>query len=137
MRVERWFMYSLDQLGVAYRRRMQIVAIIVSITVATMLNLDSAAITNALWVNPTIREVIVAQANQVQELTQQNPSSNIKDTLDQLSALSLPIGWSADNLPNSASGWVAKIAGLLISGIAGAQAASYWYDLMRKLLSRN
>ncbi len=157
-RVEGWFNNSMDRLGGAYKRRMQIVAIVTGIIVAVALNVDSAAIVKALWTDPVVRQAVVAQANQASIVNQQNnptPEPNqtpvpgtqtsqtpadikkIAENVSSLSELSLPIGWSKDNLPKDASGWGVKIVGLLISGMAAAQGAPYWFDLMRKLLTRN
>lgn len=140
-RVEGWFNNSMDRLGGAYKRRMQIVAIVTGIIVAVALNVDSAAIVKSLWTDPVVRQAVVAQANQTQALPStsgQTPSvQDIAKNVSSLSELSLPIGWSKDNLPKDAGGWGAKVVGLLISGMAAAQGAPYWFDLMRKLLTRN
>jgi len=141
-RVESWFDDSMERLGGAYRRRMQIVAIIAGITIAAALNVDTGAIMTTLWKDPVLRQAVVAQASQVQEPTtqpgQQSPTAEeIAKNVENLSALSLPVGWSAKNTPTDANGWVAKIIGILLSGMAAAQGAPYWFDLMRKLLTRN
>ncbi len=139
-RVESWFNNSMDRLGGAYKRRIQLVAVIVGISVAAVLNVDSAAIATALWKDPAIRQAVVASASQMQEPTTQagqTPSvDEIAKNIASLSELSLPIGWSANNLPKDANGWGIKVIGILLSGMAGAQGAPYWFDLMRKLLSR-
>ena len=70
--------------------------------------------------------------------------------MDELNAFDLPIGWTfktadkdpktADDprdFPSSFSGWLAKIMGILLSGMAAAQGAPYWFDIMRKLVTRN
>jgi len=139
-RVESWFNNSMERLGGAYKRRMQIVAIVAGIIVAVALNVDSAAIASSLWKDPVVRQAVVAQASQMQEPNTQNgqaPSvDEIAKNVAALGELSLPIGWSKDNLPKDANGWGAKVIGLLVSGMAAAQGAPYWFDLMRKLLSR-
>jgi hypothetical protein len=176
VRVEGWFNNSMERLGGAFRRRMQIIAIITGITVSVVLNVDTAAIVNALWKDPVVRQAVVAQSNQAlianQQSTQtpepnqtplpnQTPAPNtqtsqtpdvkeIAKNIESLSELSLPIGWSfkvADQdpetpddpraFPSSFGGWVVKIVGLLLSGMAAAQGAPYWFDLMRKLVTRN
>lgn len=140
-RVESWFNNSMERLGGSYRRRTQIVGVIVGIAVAISINADTAAIASTLWRNPVLREALVTQASQLQasDVTpgQEAPSvEQIMQTADQLNVLSMPIGWSAKNIPSDAGGWVSKIFGLIVSGLAGAQGAPYWFDLMRKLLSR-
>src|SRR5215204_428119 len=162
MRVESWFNNSMERLTGAYRRRVQIVAIIAGISVSAVLNVDTGAITTTLWRDPLIRQAVVAQANQLpppettesiapNEQARQSASAEaIVKNMNDLKALSLPVGWSfktADTDPNtiddprdfpsSGGGWVAKILGILLSGMAAAQGAPYWFDLMRKLVTRN
>jgi hypothetical protein len=162
IRVESWFNNSMERLTGAYRRRVQIVAIIVGISIAAVLNVDTGAITTTLWRDPMIRQAVVTEANQLPppnttepgttgEQTTQPPSAEvIVQSMNDLNALSLPVGWSfktADTDPNtlddprdfpsSGGGWVAKILGILLSGMAAAQGAPYWFDLMRKLVTRN
>ena len=141
IRVESWFNDSMERLGGAYRRRMQIVGLIVGITVAAALNVDTGAIMTTLWKDPILRQAIVTQANQVQasDIQPGQPATveEIAKNAEKLNVLSLPIGWSAKNIPTTANGWVAKIVGILLSGMAAAQGAPYWFDIMRKLVTRN
>ena len=141
VRVESWFNDSMERLGGAYRRRMQIVGIIVGIAVAATLNVDTGAIINTLWRDPVLRQAIVTQASQVKETdvqSGQTPSiEEIAKNAEKLNVLSLPIGWSSKNIPTNTNGWVSKIIGILLSGMAAAQGAPYWFDIMRKLVTRN
>jgi hypothetical protein len=141
IRVESWFNDSMERLGGAYRRRMQIAGLIVGITIAAVLNVDTGAIMTTLWKDPILRQAIVTQASQVKESDiqpgQPATAEEIAKNAEKLNVLSLPIGWSAKNIPTDANGWVAKIVGILLSGMAAAQGAPYWFDLMRKLLTRN
>jgi len=142
IRVESWFNDSMERLGGAYRRRMQITGLIVGITVAAVLNVDTGAIMTTLWKDPILRQAIVTQANQVQasDIQPGETAPTVEDiakNAEKLNVLSLPIGWSAKNIPTTANGWVAKIVGILLSGMAAAQGAPYWFDIMRKLVTRN
>jgi hypothetical protein len=142
-RVESWFNNSMERLGGAYRRRVQIVALVAGIAVAGVLNVDSAAIASALWKDPALRQAVSAAASQLNEPGQTQTGATVEEKLadiassvDSLSVLSLPIGWSAENMPKDANGWGAKVIGIILSGMAGAQGAPYWFDLMKKLLNR-
>lgn len=142
VRVESWFNDSMERLGGAYRRRMQITGLIVGITVAAALNVDTGAIMTTLWKDPILRQAIVTQAGKLQESDIQPGETaptveEIAKNAEKLNVLSLPIGWSAKTIPTSANGWLAKIVGILLSGMAAAQGAPYWFDLMRKLVTRN
>jgi hypothetical protein len=142
LRVESWFNDSMERLGGAYKRRVQIIAIVVGIAISAILNVDTAAIVNTLWRDPAIRQAIVTEASQLPAPNTQQPgqpapsAQEILKNMDQLNALSLPIGWSSKNIPSDSNGWAVKIIGILLSGMAAAQGAPYWFDLMRKLLNR-
>jgi hypothetical protein len=144
-RVEGWFNDSMDRLGGAYRRRAQIAALVVGLSVAAALNVDTVAIVNTLWKDPFVRQALVVQAGQLQAPQAQPdeqpaPPPSVDEILknaEQLQLLSLPIGWTPENIPSDANGWATKFVGILLSGMAGAQGAPFWFDLMRKLLSRN
>jgi hypothetical protein len=136
-RIEGWFNDSMDRLGGAYKRRVQIVTFIVGILLATFLNADSIAILNKLWREPMLREALVLQASNMQlpaEGDQQTPTEAVPQYITQLNALSLPFGWGKENRPTTFSGWLQKGIGILLSGIAAAQGAPFWFDLMRKLV---
>ena len=139
-RVESWFNNSMERLGGAYKRRMQVVAIVIGITVAAALNVDTGAIVTSLWKDPAIRQAVVTQASQLQESDLQAGETpnyeEIAANVEKLTALSLPIGWNEKNIPTDGAGWGSKIIGILLSGMAAAQGAPYWFDMMRKLLSR-
>ena len=142
VRVESWFNDSMERLGGAYRRRMQITGLIVGISIAAVLNVDTGAIMSTLWKDPILRQAIVTQAGQLQKSDIQPGEAaptveEIAKNAEKLNVLSLPVGWSSKNIPTNANGWVAKIVGILLSGMAAAQGAPYWFDIMRKLVTRN
>src|SRR6185436_11579338 len=164
VRVEGWFNNSMERLGGAFRRRMQIIAIVTGILISAVLNVDTTAILTSLWQDPVVRQAVVAQANQSLMDNQQNnqtpvpnqtpepnqtPAPNAQTTdvkeiaknIESLSELSLPVGWSfrvADkdpktpddprDFPSSFGGWMVKLVGILLSGMAAAQGAPYWFD---------
>ncbi|MEP7136919.1 MAG: hypothetical protein ABI904_18490 [Chloroflexota bacterium] len=141
LRVESWFNNSMERLTGSYRRRIQIVGIVVGIVVSAAFNVDSLAIINALWKDPVVRQAVVLQADKLPapdtQSTQTPSIEDIAKNVTQLNVLSLPVGWSSKNIPTNAGGWAGKFFGILLSGMAAAQGAPYWFDLMRKLISRN
>jgi hypothetical protein len=136
-RIESWFNDSMDRLSGAYKRRVQIVTIIVGIALAFLVNADMFAIIDKLWKDPLIRGALVAQASNFElpaQGEQQTPADTISEYTDQLNSFSLPLGWGEENIPATPSAWPPKILGILLSGIAAAQGAPFWFDLMRKLV---
>ncbi len=137
-RVESWFNDSMDRLSGAYKRKAQAASLLIGVVLAAALNADSLAIANKLWSDPLVREALVAQADQFQlpqEQQSQDPQAAAAAYIGKLQGLSVPLGWTPDNMPGDANGWFLKIGGLIVSGIAAAQGAPFWFDMMRKLLS--
>jgi hypothetical protein len=152
-RVETWFDDAMNRLGGAYKRKAQLTSLIIGIALALGLNADALAIANKLWTEPLVREAVVAQANAFQlpaDQTGQTSEQKTTEYINQLQGLSLPIGWTPDNVPakqiKDAKGvtkdntdypnqWVLKLAGILLSGVAAAQGAPFWFDIMRKLIN--
>ncbi len=147
-RIEGWFDNAMDRLSGAYRRRMQVLALVAGILIAAVLNADSAAIATKLWTDPILRQAVAQAAqNEVNQQTQAGQAPNTQQIISNLQGLSIPLGWSADNVPsirnadgtenkNYTGNWLMKIGGILITGVAAAQGAPFWFDLMRKLLNR-
>ena len=55
--------------------------------------------------------------------------ATIKQNVDQLSKLGLPLGWST--LPEDATGWIKKVIGLLITTLAVSLGAPFWFDVLK------
>jgi len=141
-RVESWFNNSMERLSGSFRRNAQVTALIVGILISIMVNADTIAIANTLWKDPLIRESLVLQASLMEAPTQQGGDTPIsQDTIEasvqELQELPIPIGWSEETKPTNTVGWLIKIVGIIISGVAAAQGAPYWFDLMKKLLNRD
>jgi hypothetical protein len=59
---ETWFNETMATLSGWYKRRAQIIGIIIGVVVAVVFNVDSVVIANTLWREPTLRQAVVAQA---------------------------------------------------------------------------
>jgi hypothetical protein len=47
----------------------------------------------------------------------------------------LPLCNRIVNLPTDLNGWLAKILGVLITGLAAAQGAPFWFDILKKFIN--
>ena len=145
-RMEGWFNDGMERLVGAYKRRVQIMAVIAGMLIAVVLNADSIAIVDKLWTDPLVRDALVASAAQSvvdadasntgtgsessetpattpDTATTEAPTRNeVTANVQKLEELSIPLGWSQENIPADTNGWLVKICGLLVSGAAAAQA---------------
>jgi hypothetical protein len=104
--IEKWYDDSMDRVSGVFKRYSQTMALIIGFLVALMLNIDSINLTLYLWRDPSVRQVLAAQATQYQ-LSQQNgqnnPEQSIQSLNDQLSELNLPIGWGINEIQAATS----------------------------------
>lgn len=100
--VETWFNEAMDRVSGVYKRKAQVVAFFVGVGLALLVNLDSVAIAESLWKEPTLRqslvlkaELDVAQAKASGQPIQAASSSNpVADMQEKLKDLNLPLGWT-------------------------------------------
>ena len=160
--IANWFDTVMNQASGWYKTRAQMVAFFLGLGLAVIFHIDTLHITHQLWREPTLRAVIVAQA-QSQSQAGQPEITNISESFE---SLAIPVGWSTvpakdatacnwppkavnrpaywsvgecrelSNLPawGDLWGWIVKIFGLVVSGFAAMQGAPFWFDILRKLV---
>lgn len=176
--LETWFNHAMDRLSGTYKRKTQLTAFFIGVILALLLNVDSINVATSLWREPTLRQAIIAQAQNytppaaTQATTTPTPLQNIPALEIQLQALKIPFGWSFaafdtggrtcslapvqagqiwgipsqdssakpvclrfSNLPPDLVSWLEKIMGLLMTGLAAAQGAPFWFDILGKLVN--
>ena len=99
--VEKWFDDSMDRVSGVFKRESQQIALIIGLVLALVFNVDSISLTSYLWREPSIRAVVVANA---ERLASPSPDSNgqpgtsqdveVQDLVDQFTELKLPVGWT-------------------------------------------
>ncbi|HSG44168.1 MAG TPA: hypothetical protein VLA72_13520, partial [Anaerolineales bacterium] len=141
-RVEAWYEDAMARMSGAYKRKLYIWTLLIGIILSAALNADSLAIANTLWKEPLVRDALVAQAEQLklEDLgvsIEVAPQQAAQDNVQDLQSLPIPIGWTTENIParGDTNGWIMKFGGILVSGIAAAQGAPFWFEIMKKLLN--
>jgi hypothetical protein len=159
--VETWFDSSMGRLSGYYKRRVQRVAFAIGIAVALVLGIDSFAIGKTLWFDQTLRAVIVTEAEQAAQAPEQQPAQTPEQLLGRLSSLEIPAGWTVigdravcsgyfgfslsrciypaglDEAANQLfrASFLQTLVGILVTGIAAAQGAPFWFDLLSKMIN--
>jgi hypothetical protein len=64
--VETWFNDTMDRLTGWYKRRAQVITIILGLVFAILLNVDTVVIATTLWREPLIRDALTAQADKLE-----------------------------------------------------------------------
>ncbi len=112
--VENWFNDCMDRLTGTYKRKTQIVALLIGFVLAVVLNVDSVYIATSLWREPTLRQAIIAEAQTSSQQNLQAGSTTAAATTSasaspqtipqlqaQLQALNIPFGWSTAPVKNA------------------------------------
>ncbi len=128
--VETWFDATMVQATRLYRKYASAIALALGIGLAVVFNVDSIYIVNQLWRDPTLRQSIVAQAENIKP----DDKLSIAETKTKLEALSLPVGWKDATTPQDTIGIWLKILGIFITGTASSVGAPFWFDILNKLL---
>ncbi len=145
-----------------YKEKAQVVAFVLGLLIAFVINVDTVSIARQLWRDPTLRQTLVAQA---EAMDVDSDTVSVTDLEEYYKDINLPVGWTSDRLETTTCarisiknnylvvatedgcyqisnlpafgdfwGWVVKLLGLSISAFAAMQGAPFWFDMLRKLL---
>jgi hypothetical protein len=159
--VATWFDSSMGRLSGYYKRRVQRVAFAIGIAVALFLGIDSFAIGKTLWFDQTMRAVIVTEAEQATQAPEQQAAQTPEQLIGRLSSLQIPAGWTVVSDRAVCSGYFGfkltrciypaglgeaanqlfkasffqTLLGIIVTGIAAAQGAPFWFELLSKVIN--
>ena len=136
---ETWFNAAMDRLSGAYKRRMQVLTLGVSLVLTLLVGADTLAIADALYKEPSLRAAVTGAAqatpsNAQGPATSSNQSgslTSLQQANDLLQKSGFPLGWGA--LPEDLVGWIKKVLGLLLTTLAVSLGAPFWFDLLKNI----
>lgn len=145
--IEDWFNQGMERVSGWYKRRTQVILIILALIVAAVTNTDSVVVAEALWKSPTLRASTVAVAEGVvknppagvngEQTKQENPAAQMEASLSTVNALKLPIGWppSDKTTPDDPRKWptsywmiLSRLLGWFMTAVALSLGAPFWFD---------
>ena len=138
--VEQWYDDQMERVSGWYRKRIQKVLWILAFVVAFTLNADALQMAKRLWVEPSVRESLVSQAETA--TTQPAESSDPSQALE---TLTVPLGWHFESARDDPQGFpiyqdpemiwalLSKLIGLTLTAVAISFGAPFWFDTLSKL----
>lgn len=140
-RTTAYFTGLMDQAAATFRSNARSFVIMLSILLTLLLGTDSIQMAQALWENAGLRALVVAKAEEA--VQQEEEKQDIEKLFTDLGELKvINIGWFLNERPEKpadAMDWVKfvlmKLAGLGLTMAAVSQGSSFWYDLLKKLVS--
>lgn len=162
--LEQHFNNVMDRVGGWYKRHAQAWMLGIGFVVAATMNIDAIHITGELIGNRALTDKLVTQATQLvvsaeQQQEKAAETGNVqvqaaiapqvealKQQVDKLQELQLPIGWNEARCPgcsadgklfslDSARAWALMIVGWGICALAASFGAPFWFDALSKLVS--
>ncbi len=139
--VEDWFDSHMERVTGWYRRKLQLITLLVALLVSVVTNADTVVIAGTLSTDSVLREsvVVYAQETAKRPLSQGEDLSLTKaaELKKELEQLQLPIGWSGNPWDVFASTQTAfmKIVGILLTTFAVSLGAPFWFDMLNKLVN--
>jgi hypothetical protein len=130
--VEGWYDDAARNISLVFTQHARRIVIVIAAAITLLTGVDSVAIAQNLWEEPSRRAAVTAQTDQ---FIQEQPGSDIQSFLSSLEELNIPLLWNFNNLPDDVGGWGQKIAGLIITWVAISQGSSFWYDVLKKVRS--
>jgi hypothetical protein len=155
--IENWFNSTTERIAGWYKRRTQVITLVLGICIGIALNADTVLVVDALWRDSALRSSVASQAEQFVEREKNAAVSSgsedqhkVQQANRTLQNLGLPIGWNAQDaahtLPDSifkepgrAVSWSLyqfdlHWLGWLITGLAISLGAPFWFDLLNKFI---
>jgi hypothetical protein len=144
--LERWYDDAMARMGGWYKRHVQALLLALGFVLAIGFNVDTVNVAQVLWRVPAERVAVAAAAGS-------HAGTNVgavDTTVRGISALNLPIGWTAPHAPAPAAGvsrlssdprrvpWslgsiLEKVLGLGLTTVALSFGATFWFDALGKL----
>lgn len=147
-KMENWFDEVMERSSAYFSRATKWRLFFIGLILAACLNADTIQIYQTLAADPELREKVVQAAERIaatDTLPQVTRDSSLRNVLGstqhflstQLDALDSPLGlgWNSTQTQQTLPGWLVKLAGFLLTGIAVTFGAPFWFDLLKKLLS--
>ena len=144
--IETWFDRSMDRASGVYKRNAKATAILIGISVAILTNTDTFHLVKRLSRDSVIRSTIAQSASQETDyITNSETRRKIENLLGNAS---VPIGWQNINQqfelldtkdPNRVYIRIWQgfklICGWILSGLAIAMGAPFWFDILNKVIN--
>jgi hypothetical protein len=135
--VEQWYDDQMERVSGWYRKRIQRVLWILAFVVAFTLNADALQMAKRLWVEPSVRESLVSQA----ETATTQPAESTEPS-QALETLTVPLGWHFESARDDPQGFpiyqdpemiwalLSKLIGLTLTAVAISFGAPFWFDTL-------
>jgi hypothetical protein len=163
--IEAWFNGAMSRLAGFYKRTVQIWTLVVAVLVAVLLNASTVSMSRSLWRDPSVRAVVVAQAEALAR-ADVNASSNTRagtaanagtagaaahtgagTATGAHTGSGVPVGLTTqelaaigdllgwENPPESWLDWLIWLGGIALTVAAVSLGAPFWFDTLKRFVN--
>lgn len=122
-----WFDSGMERVAGSYKRRTQVVSVVIGLAVAAALNIDSVGVFSAIWARPAYTAQIAASGKV--------DGQSLTSVVDSMAKL--PVGWTTDSVKafdlQTPKTWQ-QMAGWLLTGLSVLFGAPFWFDSLQRLV---
>lgn len=136
--LEAWYDDSMARVSGWYKRKTQVLILVIGAAVVLALNANALTIADRLWSDQTIRAAVVQQANQAASQPEgDDPRTRLNDAASDVASvesIGVPMGWSGDAKPEwDGTGWLTTLLGWALTVVAISLGAPFWFDTLGRL----
>jgi len=137
--LEAWYDSAMDRVSGWYKYHTQWILFWIGLVLAVALNANTVVIVTQLSTDATLRQSVVAAAQAAKSPS--DPSkpatiSEVKDQVEHLDKLGIPIGWKGTWPPTRKElvEFLKGFPGFLLTAIAVSLGAPFWFDILNKIM---
>jgi hypothetical protein len=145
--VEAWFDDTMARVSGWYKRRAQLIILVLAVVITAALNANTLTMGERLWRDPTLRATLVQQAGSATSAPKDNSDAQRKledavDNVESVAKAGVPLGWAQAATSkedprhirfDSPGGWVHWLGGWLLTILAISLGAPFWFDTLSRL----
>ncbi len=128
--IMKWFDDTMDRVSGWYKRKVQLILLVLALIITVYLNVDTISLINSLSNNAILRASIVSAAQGTDKSSLDN--TNLTQVQTNFQKIQPTLGWTT--APQSANNWILKIVGLLATTLAVSLGAPFWFDVLSKIM---
>jgi hypothetical protein len=132
--LEAWFDDTMARVSGWYKRKTQIILIVIGIALVPAINASTINMAERMWKDDTVRAAVVARA-QAQATAKPGGRSLDQATndADNVVKVGIRMGWSGSAVPHGAGGIALSAAGWILTILAISLGAPFWFDALSRL----
>jgi hypothetical protein len=148
--LERWFDDTMARVSGWYKRKSQIILLVIGALLVPAINANALVIASTLWHDSAIRSAVVAQAQNAVATPTPTPTpsgsaapkqarkatpagENAKaaaKAVEEVKQIGVPLGWRGAAVPHHFWSWITMILGWLLTIAAISLGAPFWFDFL-------